>query len=104
MTIPRPFNTHMAGDLGLCCACGQSPATTIVLLPRRAPVAGSGWGCSICGLGNDGALAVLCQACLEAGAPPTHVVDGYLSGCGRIAVADFPDTLFMHLETPHVGR
>lgn len=53
-------------DFGPCCACGH-PRTTvrnIVMLHKRAPVPGTGWGCCSCGLPMDGAIAVICDPCL----------------------------------------
>lgn len=52
-------------DLGPCCCCGAiGPVRTIISLDRKAPVPGTGWGCVVCGLPPDGALAVLCDACV----------------------------------------
>jgi hypothetical protein len=42
-------------DLGPCCGCrGKGGARNIVMLDRRAPIAGRGWGCAQCGLPADG--------------------------------------------------
>jgi hypothetical protein len=53
-------------DLGPCCGCEVTTlgACNIVMLDKKAPVAGAGWGCLVCELPHDGAVAVLCDACL----------------------------------------
>jgi hypothetical protein len=52
-------------DLGPCCMCGAPRPYAIVMLKRRAAVRGHGWGCVVCGLPADGAVAVLCDPCFE---------------------------------------
>ena len=69
-------------DLGQCCACGKSgpDVRNIVMLSFRGPDPGKGWGCLQCGLPTDGASAVLCDGCAEAGAEPREIVAaGYLA-------------------------
>jgi hypothetical protein len=34
------------------------------MLKFRAPFQGKGWGCFVCGLSSDGAMAVICDDCL----------------------------------------
>ena len=47
-------------NLGPCCHCGRTDdVRTIVMLSRRGPMPGCGWGCVVCGLPLDGAIAVL---------------------------------------------
>lgn len=91
-------------ELGIltCCACRQSGPTVrnLVLLPVRAPVPGTGWGCVVCGLPSDGAIAVVCDTCLEADAPIVEAIEGYASKGGRVR----RDTLtvpFDHKPIPH---
>jgi hypothetical protein len=49
---------------GACCRCKQiRKLTAIVMLPRKCPTSGQGWGCVVCHLETDGALAVLCRHC-----------------------------------------
>lgn len=53
--------------LGPCCGCRTIQGVrNIVMLPVRAPVPGTGWGCFACDLPQDGAVAVLCDDCAEA--------------------------------------
>lgn len=64
--------------LGACCACGQGGPTVrnIMMLDFRAPVSGTGWGCIVCDLPSDGAIAVLCDACAESNAAIRDVCVG----------------------------
>jgi hypothetical protein len=65
-------------DLGQCCACrGTENVRNIVCLPVRSLTPSYGWGCVVCGLPSDGAVAVVCDACLESGAPILDVCFGY---------------------------
>ncbi|MBG1268269.1 hypothetical protein [Nostoc sp. WHI] len=53
-------------DLGTCCGCGCTGETVqnLVMLQKKAPVPGTGWGCVVCGVPSDGAVAVVCNDCL----------------------------------------
>jgi len=77
-------------DLGTCCACGQAgPAVrNILMLPRRGPTPDHGWGCAVCGLATEGAMSVLCDACLEAHAPLKWACLGYVTEPGRVPIAE----------------
>lgn len=85
-------------DLGPCCSCGRAGPSVrnVVMLTRRAPVAGTGWGCLACGLANDGAVAVCCDACVASGNTPSFVVSGPLGKGGRAELADAPSEPFDH--------
>ena len=65
-------------DFGPCCACGATGkgVRTIITLDVRARTAGFGWGCVECGLGPEGAVAVVCDGCFEAGHPILYACDG----------------------------
>jgi len=53
-------------ELGDCCACqGTTNVRNVVMHDKRAPVPGTGWGCVVCHLPNDGAISVICDDCLE---------------------------------------
>jgi len=88
-------------DLGPCCACRTVGPTvrTIMMLSVRAP-GGHGWGCLQCGLPQAGAIAVLCDRCLETNAPILDVCYGYPSSGGRVArescVEPFDHDMRMH--------
>jgi hypothetical protein len=54
----------MNQELGTCCGCGTAEGVrTVACLDFKAPMPGRGWGCVVCDLAADGALAVLCDAC-----------------------------------------
>lgn len=84
-------------DYGPCCACGsRRRVRTFVMLDAKAPVPGTGWGCVVCNLPPDGALAVICDACAAAGGrrgetpPVREVFAGYPNDGRRVPVADCP--------------
>src|SRR5260370_14632278 len=92
-------------DLGPCCVCEtRVGVTNIMMLDRRAPVPGTGWGCVVCGLPADGAVAVLCDGCLElveAGAMPIFVCSGYAKDGVRVPVTELSGVPFVHNEAAH---
>ena len=56
----------MPSLLGSCCVCGTfEGVTNLITLHQRAPVPGTGWGCFLCQLPEDGAVAVTCDQCLR---------------------------------------
>lgn len=62
------------GIEGTCCACGQAGSLrNIIMLNLRAPEPGSGWGCLICHQPMDGAIAIVCDTCLESERSITEV-------------------------------
>jgi hypothetical protein len=72
-------------DLGPCCACeGLDDVANIIMLNVKGTVPGYGWGCFVCGLSTDGAVAVLCDACLESEAEIRFAVDGKIEDKKRI--------------------
>ncbi len=86
-------------DLGPCCICGSAGygVRNVMMLHFKNQVPGHGWGCVVCGLPPDGAVAVLCDPCfdrLNAGeATLKFVCRGYPATEGRIP---FPE-----LTVPH---
>jgi hypothetical protein len=89
-----------APDLGPCCRCrATAGVVNILMLDRRAPVPGTGWGCVVCGLPSDGAIAVLCNACL--GRRPVEVCHGYPAEGLRIGFEDLEPGAFEHDLTKH---
>jgi hypothetical protein len=77
-------------NLGPCCACGKEgpDVRNIVMLDKLAPIPGKGWGCFVCGLPNDGAVAVLCDRCLEQEREPIMACRGYPGIDGRVPIED----------------
>lgn len=92
--------------LGTCCICGEESETVrnIVTVERRAPIPGTGWGCFVCKLPEDGAMAVVCDDCL----PPLgghmelkQVILGNPADKKRIAFDELPPGNFRHTEEMH---
>ncbi len=98
-------------DLGPCCACEKTGRSVrnAIMLPLRAPIAGTGWGCLVCCLPSDGAYTVLCDECLgdprEAGfkRDPRWAVKGYISDHERIPIEELTE-LFNHDMSLHPGE
>ena len=73
-------------DLGRCCICeGVENVRNVMMLSLKAPVPGTGWGCVVCNLAFDGAIAVVCDGCLEKPKALVWACDGYLAEKKRIA-------------------
>jgi len=84
-------------DMGACCNCGGTARVrTIVLLPLRAPVPGTGWGCGVCNLPPDGAMAVLCDNCVRRGDNPQFAISGYVSSNSRVPIDSLSLEPFVH--------
>lgn len=70
-----------------CCACDEmKPLRNIAMLPKRAPTPGKGWGCVICRIPNDGAVAIVCDTCIEINTPIRFVCDGYPAAGARVSI------------------
>jgi hypothetical protein len=89
-------------DLGPCCNCGTTEhVVNIVLLDQRGPVAGKGWGCVVCSLPCDGAVAVLCDDCAGLGFSPRFVCEGYPAERKRFSTDRLSPEPFVHKDIPH---
>jgi hypothetical protein len=75
------------------------------MLSRRCLVPGHGWGCAICNLPADGAVAVLCIEC-----EPIYHADasalrfacrGYPASEGRVPINELPTEHFDHDLNKH---
>jgi hypothetical protein len=89
-------------DLGPCCCCGVTDhVRTIVMMSRRAPVPGTGWGCFACHLPLDGAVYVACDRCAEEGRPPFEVCHGSVNGKARARVESLAPGPFDHDPAYH---
>lgn len=54
-------------DLGRCCGCNaRLGVRNVVMLEKKSPIPGRGWGCLICDLPADGAIAAVCDHCQRA--------------------------------------
>jgi hypothetical protein len=99
-------------DLGPCCGCERSGPEVrvrhILMLDRRGPVPGHGWGCFVCGLPADGATAVLCDPCAENYREDATTLRFVCNGWpqeGRVAIAELPDGQpFVHDPAPHAAE
>lgn len=80
--------SETSAGFGSCCACGRAVASVrnVVPLPKLAPVAGTGWGCEVCGLPLNGAVAVVCDNCLACQVEVKWAVYGPLWEKGRVLV------------------
>lgn len=73
-------------DLGPCCACGRighSPVRNILLLDVQGLEPGRGWGCSVCNLPADGAIAIVCDDCRDQ--VRLHLDDESANPCDKLA-------------------
>ena len=91
-----------APSLGSCCGCETTEAVhTIAMLPYRNKVPGHGWGCVVCHLPSDGAVAVLCDSCADAAhhrgidAVLRFACRGYAAEDGRAPIEKFQEP-FVH--------
>jgi hypothetical protein len=77
-------------DLGPCCACSKTgpDVRNILMLQKKCPTPGKGWGCFQCGLPPDGAIAVLCDTCLETHATLRFACRGFPATDGRIPIGE----------------
>lgn len=84
--VRRPIEAPPEWDdevhfVGPCCACRREDVElrNVVCMTFRAPdsARGKGWGCVVCAIPNDGAIAVVCDACMAAERPILDVCAGY---------------------------
>jgi hypothetical protein len=93
--------------LGACCICHDESAAVrnVMMLERRAPIAGHGWGCVGCRLPMDGAYAVLCDQCLpgfQAGTKRLAMAcNGWPGTEGRVPIEQLSTEVFKHDDTKH---
>lgn len=95
-------------DLGPCCACLKGRdrgvyANHVESLPQLAPIPGTGWGCHLCDLPNDGAIAVLCEACRRTRGAVREVCLGYPVDKRRCPVEQLPAGAQLHQAGRHRG-
>ncbi len=87
------------GNHGACCACGkvasfaaqtQLPEGTdvrnAIMLELTAPVLETGWGCVVCHLPLDDAMAVECNLCLAEKRPVRWAIKGKAWSGERVEV------------------
>jgi hypothetical protein len=68
--------TEKYQNFGPCCACekDEGEIKNIVMLNQKGPMSGKGWGCLVCGLPPEGAVASLCDECMELGRPIKYAI------------------------------
>jgi hypothetical protein len=107
------MSEHRAADtttpaFGPCCCCETEGPTVrnVLSLHQRSPIAGRGWGCFVCRLPADGAVAVVCDTCLEAMASGNAVLvtacRGYPGADGRVPIAEL-EGISDHDENAHLA-
>lgn len=91
-------------DLGPCCVCEVEGAQVrnIIMLNKLSPIPGKGWGCFACGLPQNGAVAVVCDDCLDHGRELKFACRGYPGEDGRVPieelVGEFDHNVLKHPE------
>lgn len=104
LTETPPTQTfQLFTPLGSCCACELTGPSVrhLIALPRRAPIPGTGWECTQCGQPADGAIAVLCTACLYGSVPIRFAIRGYPGSPDRTPIADLGTERFDHRMDGH---
>jgi hypothetical protein len=86
-TIEVILMTEEKTDLGPCCACGKEDETVrnFILLNLKGTHSDQGWGCVVCGVWG-GAVAVICDDCLEKKAEIKFACDGFPVDKKRIPI------------------
>ncbi len=75
-------------DFGSCCCCErENKPRNLISIPVKGPVPGKGWGCYVCGLPCDGAIAVVCDECLAEQRPIKWVIYGWAAGGERVLLS-----------------
>ncbi len=93
-------------NLGACCICEleNESVRNILMLDKKAVVAGHGWGCFVCSLASDGAVAVVCDDCFDkmnSGEVGLKFASrGYPSIDGRVPIEELTDD-FGHDMSKH---
>lgn len=94
-------------DFGPCCNCGVEgrQVRNVIFLPYESPSPGMGWGCFVCNLPPNGAIAVMCDGCLDAEAPILYACLGRpAEGKGRVPLSEIEHAPFEHELTPHLAE
>lgn len=91
--------------LGACCNCGRkdSLVRSIIFVDRRSPEPGIGCrGCVVCNLPQAGAVAVLCDECLEKSKGyPERICLGSPADNRRMPFSELGPEPFQHDEFKH---
>lgn len=88
----------------ICCACEKNfdSVGNIITLEKRTLQTPGGWGCFICGLPPEGAIAVICDDCAETNAEIRFACLGDPAAKDLIQIGllteDFKHDLRFHLD------
>jgi len=94
-------------DFGTCCVCEveSTDVNNFVMLPYKAPVPGTGWGCFVCDMDSDGAMSVMCTECLmklnHFEVEIKFVIDGFPKNKKRKPLENYLKIPFMHNPELH---
>lgn len=97
-----------AVQLGPCCICtGYRKVRNVLLLDALCPIPGKGWGCLACNLAQNGAIAVVCDSCLQTYGDPVanlrFACTGFPGTDGRTPIEEL-EGHWKHDVTQHVGE
>lgn len=87
-----------------CCACEKQDASVcnVVCMPFKGPIGFAGWGCFVCDLEPNGAVAILCNDCINAGAEPRFIAGGKFASDGvLVPLEGFERKPFDHNWSKH---
>lgn len=91
--------------VGTCCACRRADVglRNVVCMTFRAPESafGKGWGCVVCAIPGNGALAVICDNCMGREAPIVDVCAGYLAEPARAEAEPLRAIPWSHIRAFH---
>jgi len=93
---------------GPCCACRRQDVElrNVVCMAFRGPITatGKGWGCAVCGLPTDGAIAIVCDDCRESDAAILDVCAGYAADPARVEASPLRGRPWEHRRERHGGE
>lgn len=93
-------------NLGKCCICETEGkiVRNVITLNKKTPEEKGGWGCVVCGLEPRGAVAVVCDVCIELYAKDETKLKfaclGYPSENRRIEIEKLTET-YEHISSKH---
>lgn len=91
--------------VGSCCACRREDVRlrNVVCMTFRAPsgALGKGWGCVVCAIPADGAIAVVCDECMAAERPIVDVCAGYARDPERTPAEPLRPIPWSHIRAFH---
>lgn len=89
---------------GPCCGCGAPdvPRANLVMYDFVAPEGFNGWACVLCDLPPHGAIAILCDTCVEGQVEPRFICGGtYATEGVRVSLDGYERKPFHHDTSKH---